>query len=558
MSTKPSKDARDSGRDSDREHAGNEWHWAEQDTFLAAFRRVVTAAPERIFLDFGGDHYCYGAFDTLSTRFGHALRSLGVQPGDTVVTMLDNNIDAVLSWFAINKIAAISVPVNTALRGEFLRHQINDAGAGVIVCESDYLSRIVAVADGLPSAKRILCRGPIRETAGSRVTIERLDEHRGSDDTPIDVKAKPGDTSCIIYTSGTTGPSKGSMQSYNYFCHLARQRLRANPGSTDDITFTPLPLFHNNALATGVTATVLSGGRLAIAPRFSLSGFWPEIHRSGATIVSLVGSIATLIADAPDNEWSTRCYGQVHTVRGVPFTDTVKEAWRTRFGARNVGSNDYGMTEAAVVTWLPGGAYAAPNSSGKRCTDFDVRIVDDEDREQPVNVPGEIVVRPNQPNIMFQGYWRRPEATVAAMRNQWFHTGDIGKFDEDGFFYFVDRKKDYLKRRGENISSYEMEVAIKAHPAVLEVAVHAVPSSLGDDDVKVTAVLKPSQSIAEPKLCQWIAERVPYFAIPRYIEYRNELPKNPQDKVLKYVLRSDGVTATTWDLEKSELKFEKR
>jgi crotonobetaine/carnitine-CoA ligase len=230
-----------------------------------------------------------------------------------------------------------------------------------------------------------------------------------------------------------------------------------------------------------------------------------------------------------------------------------------RFGSKNVGSNDYGMTEAAVVTWLPQGAYAAPGSSGKRYADFDIRIVDDEDRELPPNMPGEVVVRPNRPNIMFQGYWRRPEATAAAMRNQWFHTGDIGKFDDDGFFYFVDRKKDYLKRRGENISSFEMEATIRAHPAVLEVAVHAVPSGFeADDDVKVTAVLRPGHRLSEEALFHWVVERVPYYAVPRYIEFRAELPKNPQDKVLKYKLRDEGKTASTWDLADTNIKVGRR
>jgi carnitine-CoA ligase len=538
--------------------AQNDWQWVEQDTILHAFKRVLDVAPGRVFLDFSGQLYTYGEFDRLSTRFAHELRTLGVRSGETVMTVLDNNIDAVTAWFAINKIGAISVPINTALRGEFLRHQLNDAGGPIVICEEAYLPRVVEVADQLPCVRLILCRGAAPAQPACRVAIAPLDAHRGTNDVPIEITAKPADIACIIYTSGTTGPSKGSMQSYNYFCHLARQRLTANPASAADITFTPLPLFHNNAIATGVTATVLSGGRIAIAPRFSLSNFWPEIHRSGATIVSLVGTIAALIADAPDNEWSKRCHGQVHTVRGVPFTDAVKEAWRHRFGSLNVGSNDYGMTEAALITWLPRGAFAASGSSGKRCEAFDVRIVDDDDREVPVGQAGEVIVRPNRPNIMFQGYWRRPEATVAAMRNQWFHTGDIGRFDEAGFFYFVDRKKDYLKRRGENISSYEMEVAIKAHPAIQEVAVHAVPSNLGDDDVKVTAVLRTGETVAAADLCLWIAERVPYFAVPRYIEFRTELPKNPQDKVLKYQLRQEGVTAATWDLETSDIRLQKR
>jgi crotonobetaine/carnitine-CoA ligase len=536
----------------------NEWHWLEQDTLLHAFDRVLKVAPARIFLDFSGAQWTYAEFDRLSTCFAHSLRQLGVRHGDTLMTVLDNNVDAVMCWFAINKIGAISVPINTALRGEFLRHQLNDAGGYVVICEAAYVPRIIEISEGLSDVRRILSRGVVESPTACHVPIEPLDAHRGADDSPIEITAKPSDTSCIIYTSGTTGPSKGSMQSYNYFCHLASQRLAANPASSEDITFTPLPLFHNNALATGITATVLSGGRIAIAPRFSLSNFWPEVHRSGATIVSLVGSIAALIAEAPDTDWSRRCFGQVHTVRGVPFTDAVKDAWRRRFGSSNVGSNDYGMTEAALITWLPRGALAASGSSGKRCTAFDVRIVDEDDREVPVNVPGEVIVRPNRPNIMFQGYWHRPEATVAATRNYWFHTGDIGRFDEEGFFYFVDRKKDYLKRRGENISSYEMEVAIKAHPAIQEVAVHAVPSRFGDDDVKVTAVLKVDQTVAAGDLCQWIAERVPYFAVPRYIEFRTALPKNPQDKVLKYQLRQEGVTAVTWDLETSGIRLQKR
>ena len=534
------------------------WQWRQQDTLPAAFARVLAEAPDRIFLDFSGETYSYGEFERVSTRFAHQLRGLGVGPGHTVATVLDNGIDAVMCWFAINKIGAISVPINTALRGEFLRHQINDSGSALVICEPDYLQRLVDVAGGLPDVRLLLHRGTAAAHSGCHIRIEPLEAHRGSNETALEVTARPSDPSCIIYTSGTTGPSKGSLQSYNYFCHLAGQRLEANPATADDITFTPLPLFHNNALATGITATVLSGGRIAIAPRFSLSKFWPEIHRSGATIVSLVGSLATLIAEAPDNEWSRRCFGQVHTVRGVPFTDAVKSAWRSRFGSRNVGSNDYGMTEAALITWLPRGAFAASGSSGKRSAAFDVRIVDDDDREVPDGVAGEVIVRPNRPDIMFQGYWRRPEATVAAMRNQWFHTGDIGRFDADGFFYFVDRKKDYLKRRGENISSYEMEVTFKAHPAIQEVAVHAVPSSYGDDEVKVTAVLKPGTALSEPDLCVWAAARVPYFAVPRYIEFRNELPKNPQDKVLKYRLREDGVTARTWDLNTSAIRLEKR
>jgi crotonobetaine/carnitine-CoA ligase len=193
-----------------------------------------------------------------------------------------------------------------------------------------------------------------------------------------------------------------------------------------------------------------------------------------------------------------------------------------------------------------------------RRPDFDVRIVDDLDRELPPNTAGEVIVRPLRPDIMFQGYWRRPEETLRLMRNCWFHTGDIGKFDAAGFFYFVDRKKDYLRRRGENISSFEMEAAFARHPDIAEVAVHAVPAVKGEDDVKVTAVLHPGASLTEEQLFHWSTDKVPYYALPRYIEFRESLPKNPQGRVLKYELREQGKTSATWDLEDTDIKVEKR
>lgn len=538
--------------------AAEGWSYGQQDTVVHAFARTTARSPAKVFLDFVGDTYTYGEVDELTNRLAHSLADLGVRPGHTVLTMFDNNIDAVAAWLAINKLRAVSVPVNTALRGDFLRHQAADSGAAVILCEADYVARFAAVAERLPDAKVILHRGALAEPVACAVAVRSLEDHRGSDPSPLTHMPEPGDLAGLIYTSGTTGPSKGCMLSYNYMVHLAKQQLRATPATGDDVTWTPLPFFHLNAISTGTISTILVGGRVSIAPRFSVSGFWPEIERSGATIVSILGSLGNMLANAPDSEEAKRCFGQVHTVRGNPFSPELKQLWRDRFGTRQVGSNGYGLTEAAVVTSLPGGEYAAPGSSGRRIPEFDVRIVDDEDRELPPGEAGEIIVRPLRANIMFQGYWRRPEETLKLFRNMWFHSGDIGRFDADGFFYFVDRKKDYLRRRGENISSFEMEATFASHPDLAEVAVHAVPSPIGEDDVKVTAILKPGATVSEEQLCRWAIERVPYFAVPRYIEFRKELPKNPQGRVLKYELREEGATARTWDLEKSDVVVSKR
>lgn len=534
------------------------WSVGERDTVIAALDRAVSSHPDRIFLDFSGNLYTYKEVDLLSTRFAHSLRDMGIERGETVVTMLDNNIDAIICWLAINKLRAVSVPINTALRGEFLRHQIADAGAALMICESGYMDRVAAISDQLDALKLILHRGPLDSPVDCAVTVNSLDEHRGQDETPIEGKPDPSDLACLIYTSGTTGPSKGCMVSYNFMCNLARLQLRAGPATKDDVTITPLPLFHMNALCVSVIASILVGARAAILPRFSVSNFWPEVERSGATIASILGGMGGLLAQAPDNDAMKRCFGQIHTARGNPYTEETKEIWRKRFGTPLVGGNGYGLTEACVITSLAAGEYAKPGSSGKRIPDFDVRIVDDKDNELPANQAGEIVVRPLRPDVMFQGYWRRPEATLKVMNNMWFHTGDIGKFDEDGFFYFVDRKKDYLRRRGENISSFEVESAFSNHPAIAEVAVHAVLSDKGEDDVKITALLHEGATLTEEALFHWATESVPYYALPRYIEFREVLPKNPQGRILKYQLRDEGKTANTWDLEDTDIKVNKR
>jgi len=534
------------------------WSVGPQDTVIAALDRAVAKHPERVLLDFSGELYTYAQVDQLSTRLAHSLADLGVEAGQTVLSMLDNNIDAVVAWFAINKLCAVSVPINTALRGEFLRHQIADSKAAIVICEADYVERIAQIADGAPNLQLILYRAHLAKVPACRVRIAPLDEHRGWRDDALERKPNPWDLACIVYTSGTTGPSKGCMLSYNYMCNLARLQLRAGPATENDITITPLPLFHMNALCVGIISNIMVGARVAIVPRFSVSNFWPEVERSGATIASILGSMGGLLAQAPDNEAMKRCFGQIHTVRGNPFTEESKKIWRERFGARLVGGNGYGLTEASVITSLPAGEYAAPGSSGKRIPDFDVRIVDELDRELPPNTPGEIIVRPLRPDIMFMGYWGRPADTMKVLRNMWFHTGDIGKFDEEGFFYFVDRKKDYLRRRGENISSFEMEATFATHPAIEEVAVHAVPSEKGEDDVKVTAVLKPGVELKPEELFRWAIDLVPYYALPRYIEFRTSLPKNPQGRVLKYQLREEGKTPTTWDLEETDIKISKR
>ncbi|MEM8936346.1 MAG: AMP-binding protein [Pseudomonadota bacterium] len=534
------------------------WQAAKQDTVNAVLARARDEFGEKIFLDFVGDTYTYTEVVERTLCLAAGLKEIGVQPGDTVASLLDNNVDAVLLWFAINAVGAISVPVNTAYKGEFLRHQIADSEAAVMVVEEDYALRVVEILPVLPKLTHLIHRG---DSPGDHagISVRSLREISAQNAEGIDFyDAKPGDLTMLIYTSGTTGPSKGCMISHNYACNIAHQSLLANDAQPKDIFWTALPLFHMNATATGVLKTAMIGARCAVYPRFSLSGFWPDIERSGATSIMLLGSMAPLIANAEDNDFSKRCFGQVRVVSTAPFPPELQETWRTRFGVKYTGAPGYGLSEAAMVVYGDLTQPAPPNTSGKRNEDFEVIIADGNDNELPPGEAGEILIRPLRSHVMFEGYWNRPAETQKIMRNMWLHSGDIGKFDDDGYFYFVDRQKDYLRRRGENISSFEMERSFAAHPDIADVAVHAVFSPVGEDDVKVTAVLQPNSTLTEEALCRWSLDRVPYFAVPRFIEFRRDLPRNPTGKVLKYQLRDEGCTANTWDREKSDLEIKRR
>jgi acyl-CoA synthetase (AMP-forming)/AMP-acid ligase II len=329
------------------------------------------------------------------------------------------------------------------------------------------------------------------------------------------------------------------MLPHQYVVALGEQIARAWGRTADDVILTPLPLFHFNAISVCVVGTLLVGGRASIARKFSVSRFWPEVQRTGATMLSMLGSLAIdRHEDHPDRVAPAAALRRHHAAR---HRSDLARAVQLRDVQRGSASR------ASLISMLPAGEANKPGAAGKRnAVDFDVRILDDDDVEAAVGEIGEIVCRPTGPNLMFAGYWRRPEETVAVLKNLWFHTGDLGRLDEDGFLFFVDRKKDYLRRRGENISSFEMERTYHGHPAIKDVAVHSVASDVGEDDVKVTAVLQPDVALTEAELCEWSVERVPYFAVPRYIEFRDDLPRNPVGRVLKCQLRDDGVTATTW------------
>jgi len=314
---------------------------------------------------------------------------------------------------------------------------------------------------------------------------------------------------------------------------------------------------------TAVIGPLLFGGRGAIDRKFSVSSFWPEMNRTGATITSTLGTMAYLLAhdvDRPEmpKSGAPEANSSLRLLGAAPLPAEVDTRIRSRFGI-DTFSGGYGLTEASLVSWLPPGRPNKPNAAGVVNTEyFDVRIFDDDDNELPAGTDGEIVLRPTRAHVMFEGYWGRAEATVHASRNWWFHTGDVGRIDTDDYLYFVDRKADYLRRRGENISSFEVERILMRHGGLADVVVHAVPSELGEDDLKITATRVAGSTLTEGELFQWCVGELPYFVLPRYVEFRDELPRSPVGRVLKRVLRDEGVTASTWTVDDSGITYEKR
>jgi crotonobetaine/carnitine-CoA ligase len=546
------------------------WISEDQHTIPQLLEARLDADPDGEYLDVCGAKFTAAQVDEVACRMANGLAGLGVRPGDRVASLVENSAEAMLSWWGSIRGGHVAVPINTAYKGQYLRHQLHDSGSSVLIVQRSLADRAAAVVDDLPDLRHVIVvddedAGPddgaqLEDTKTDRLSWSDL---LTADRTVPQVDVRPVDLGTFVYTGGTTGPSKGCMLSHNYHEALSRQIGICWGRTPDDVVWTPLPLFHYNALVTAVVGGLVWGGRSAIYRKFSVSNFWSEMNRTGATVTSTLGTMAYLLANdvdrpeqprsgAPEANTSLRLMG------AAPLPVEIDTILKTRFGI-DTFSGAYGVTEASLISWQPPGVTNKPNAAGVINDEyFDVRIFDDDDNELPRGSDGEIVIRPKRPAVMFEGYWGRPDATVGTSRNWWYHTGDIGRIDDEGFLFFVDRKADYLRRRGENISSFEVESILMGHGALADVVVHAVPSQLTEDDLKITATLKEGASLTEEELFRWSIDQLPYFALPRYIEFRTELPRSPVGRVLKRELREEGVTPATWDAEAAGITYQKR
>jgi crotonobetaine/carnitine-CoA ligase len=482
----------------------------------------------------------YGDLDAISERVAAGLARAGVRRGDRVACLLFNGPEFLDVWFATAKLGAVLVPLNTALKGDILRYELDDCKARSLVIDARLWEPFDAVRRSLSFANVwTVAHAEVSHPGGAEGVRDwnELPESDGA--APAEAEPRPWDPAAILYTSGTTGPPKGAVIPHQKYLTTPREiglRSRLSPTS---VLYTGLPLFHCNAQEMTTLTAFLNDLTAAFDERFRASSYWETAAALGATHVSLLISMINVLYKQPEKPTD-----RAHSVRVALTAGTTREVWplfESRFRLTIIEL--YGMTECGCTTLMNPPDAIRVGSVGTPLGFIEARVVDDDDREVPDGERGELVVRPREPFTMFLEYYGKPDKTVEATRNLWFHTGDFVTRDPDGYYYFVDRKKDVIRRRGENLAPYDVESVLNRHPAVFESVVIGVPSPLGEEDVKAFVQLKPGAEADAGELFRFCAERLPFFMVPRYIEFLDEIPKTANQKAQRYVLRQRAPTA---------------
>ncbi|MGB7214377.1 MAG: AMP-binding protein [Gammaproteobacteria bacterium] len=506
--------------------------------------RAAECAEQDFVLFDGGERWTYAHTLRRVRRMAAGLDALGVRAGELVLSWQANGPSAVATFLALNYLGAVYVPINTSYRGALLEHVVRKAGARVLIADGRLLDRLASVDRG--ALETVIVIGDERaDVPGLRMIPQSALD--GAGDTPPLHDIAPWDTHMVIFTSGTTGPSKGVLSSYIHSYTAATGFRNIGAG---DRTLMQLPMYHVGGPYALLWALIHAGSTVVV-DAFSVSRFWDLVRRYEITTVGLLGAMAQFLLKQPESPDDRR-----HTLRSViiaPFDENAI-AFGKRFGVPVY--TEYNMTELCVPLWA-GPNPTVPGTCGRPRPDVELKLVDEYDIEVPPGAAGELVVRTARPWMLSHGYLNDPEATAKAWRNGWFHTGDLLRRDTDGNYFFVDRLKDAIRRRGENISSFEVETAILAHPAVREAAVVPVPGDGSEDEVLAVVALVPGASLEPAELVGFLRDKLPYFMIPRYVRRLDELPKTPTQKVEKHVLRSAGITADTWDRVAAGVRVER-
>ncbi len=522
-------------------------------TFSGILDAQVAVRPDQPLLVIDDVPLTYRALQERSTSVANVLAGLGIEPGDRVALFMGTSPEWVTLWFGLCRLGAVAVPINTAYRGDFLANQLRDSNSKMIALDRSLANRVFSIAADVPSLRAALLREDGKPSADpepaappSHVEVHPIERLLEGDTSQIEGRRDlaPFPLGAIFSTSGTTGRSKGVLATQHYLLAAAQAMVDLWHLQPGEVVYGPLPLFHLSAVGT-VLGPMLAGGTGVLDSTFSVSATWDRVRRYEASGIALAGAMLSMLWNLPPDERDKDI--PLRFISAAPVPQESFEAMENRWQCRIVTC--YGMSEAFPMVVAGVDETNRVGASGRANSNFEVMLFDAEDRPVPVGEVGEIVCRPKRSHVMFEGYDGRDRETVEQFRNLWFHTGDMGRFDEDGFFYFADRKKDAMRRRGENISSFEVEQALLRHPAVAEVAAVGVPSELGEDDVMVYVVAIAAESIDMVAFMDFCSEHLPYFAVPRYVDVTPELPKNAVGRILKHELRARGVPSSAWDRE---------
>ncbi|MDJ0396571.1 AMP-binding protein [Rhodococcus sp. G-MC3] len=508
-------------------------------------------APDHPAVAFEGTELTYRELDDGASSVAAGLLTMGLRPGDAVSVFLSNRLEYLPAVFGISRAGMRYVPVNTAFKGSFLEYALDHSDSRALITESrlgDPLADLTVLPSNL--AHVVYLGGQPERLPRGDIATYAWDDVIAKSEVQVDFpELRPDDISAITYTSGTTGRSKGVLAPALQGVIMARETAAVMDTTTRDRLYTCLPLFHGAAMTAACMHAIYAGATICLSPKFSASRFWDEIRDSGATQFNALGSMIPMLLAQPPSDRDRE--HDVERVFAAPAPPEILHRFEARFGVHIV--EGYGVSEIKNVIYNPlvgrkVGSLGLPTPSSI------IQIHDDLGEQVSPGEVGEIVYRPKMAHIMFKGYHKDPEATLATMDDLWWHTGDLGYVDHDGFFYFTDRKKDALRRRGENISSQEVEAALMLYPGVHEAAAVAVHSDLGEDEVMAVLEVSDPHGFDLEALFRHCDSTMPHFMVPRYYKIAVSMPRTPTGKIRKVALREDGVADDTWDAHAAGLR----
>jgi len=503
--------------------------------------------PDQMYIMAGEDRYSYGRVNAMANAYAKGLAKLGIGHGDTVAVFMKSSPEFVFTAFGANKLGGVWVPTNTDYKGNWLRQAFEDSVARVLVTDAKLLPRVADLGGGLPFEK-VIVRGSADDVELGIPLIDIKEFSEPCFTEPDQSDLSYGDTAAVLWTSGTTGRSKGVMQSHNAWIRASVAGARNSRVREDDILYCCLPLYNSGAWVTAVYRALVAGIPMGLDSKFSASQFWDRCRYYQATMIFTLGAMHMFLWHAPERPDDAE--NPVRAASMVPIPDDLIAPMKKRFGIDTIDQG-YGQSESLAMfsRVADNSRKYKPGSLGEPAEGIEIKLFDNEDMEVPVGEVGEFCIRPKEPHVIMNGYFKNPDATLDAFRNLWYHTGDLGRCDEEGNYFFVDRKADFIRYGGRNISSFAVEAAVNAYPAVKQCAAHGVMSAEleAEAELKVAVVLHPGKHVTPDELARFVNDNAPYFFVPRYIEFMDELPQTPTGRVQKFKLRDRGVTPETWD-----------